>query len=170
MPMIRRPPSCARPRPSGQTHDLSVASPEISRYGPDGRECETLAGPGGGVSCGPPAARTGVPLPTDAPDPALERRIKRLLQVKDEDEFLALALRLMDRAVVDLMVLIPALADDGRVSDRYKGALAAQLEFLRSEHFEEWIVDLCEGRDVSEWRQAHPSATGGPRQDRAVGC
>jgi len=141
-----------------------VARPQTSRHSPDGQRCETLAGPGG-ASCEPPSARTG-----NAPDPALERRIARLLEAEDEDEFVALALRLMDRAVVDLMVLIPALADDGRVSDRYKGALAAQLEFLRSEHFEEWVDDLCEGRDVSEWRRPHPSATDRPHQDRSVGC
>lgn len=170
MTMIRKPPSCARPRPSGRTHDESVAKPQTSRHSPDGQRCETLAGPGG-ASCEPPSARTGVPLrPPDSPDPALERRIARLLEAEDEDEFVALALRLMDRAVVDLMVLIPALADDGRVSDRYKCALAAQLAYLSSEHFGEWIVDLCEGRDVSEWWRPHPSATDRPHQDRAVGC
>ena len=105
---------------------------------PDGLGYEALAGPGGVDSCGLPSFRTGLARRTpDAPDPALERRITRLLEAGDEDEFLALAQRLMDRAVVDLMALIHALADDGRVSDRYKGALAAQLDFLRSEHFEE---------------------------------
>ena len=161
MPIIRKPPGCASPKPSGRTRAASgiAAYADAARH--ENRASGATVGPGGDASGGSRPARREESAST--PDPGGDdfgARVDWIMEAEDRDEFVGRVFDRVIEAIMDLEGLLDALEGDGRVGVEYRLALAGQLDHIQNAHLEEWKTELLDGLDADEGQRpvdAHSS-------------